>query len=270
MSRFFAVLLIITTIPLLLNILTLPTIVIFGVFALFLFFGKKYHLITNIIFLLLAAGIYFIPLPIGCGLFLAMREIRFEFNWMKFIFCLPLILFVSLAIRNMIGRQRNFWYFISVLIIIVIILAYPLLAKKQLRHRAMEDDMADSLLTHTLVKQEMKIKPGASGSSSTALSRDYTANFDESTQKYTYRLNLTDPLEKSIVFTTIKLDGEKINFKIDNRINCPHCQIGRNNSDTLIFPAGGDIDFIITSDEFIETIEFTESDGKIAYFVFWK
>lgn len=64
-NRLFAVLLFLTTIPLFLNIFTIPTTVIFIAFAFFLLFSKKYRMFVNIIFLILALGVYFIVLPIG-------------------------------------------------------------------------------------------------------------------------------------------------------------------------------------------------------------
>ncbi len=152
----------------------------------------------------------------------------------------------------------------------ITILAYPLLSSFKLRSRAMEDDAGNSKLTYFLTKQEMKIKPGQSGASSSALSRDYTAQFDPASNKYIYRLNLVDPLTESLAFTAVKIDGEKINFNTDRRIECPHCQTDKSNPHGLVFPAGQDIDFIVSSDQFIKTIEFVESESTVAHFVFWK
>lgn len=282
-NRLWAVLLIVATVPLLLNIFNIPTMVLFAIFALFLFLSKKYHFFINIIFLLFALGVYFVPLPIDWGLFLGLKEFRFNgfaFQIIILFFYLAPTIFVSLSVRNIFGtmmcffklaiNQRHFLYFMSLIAVTVAVIAYPFLDSIKLRHRAMENDDGSSQLSYVLTKQELKIKPGKSGSSSSALSRDYTADFDPASKKYTYRLNLVDPLTESITFVGVKIDGEKINFKTDPRVNCSHCQVDINDADGLVFPAGQDIDFIITSDRFIKTIEFTESGNKVANFIFWK
>ena len=64
--------------------------------------------------------------------------------------------------------------------------------------------------------------------------------------------------------------GEKINFTTDGRVNCFGCQKNLNTPNNLIFPAGKDIDFIITSDRMIKAINFTEPGDKVDEFVFWK
>jgi len=282
-NRLFAVLLIVSTVPLLLNILNIPTMVLFTLFALFLFFSKKYHLFINIIFLVFALGVYFVPLPIDWGLYLGLKEFRyngFVFHQIILFFYLAPFIFVSLAVRNVFGiilsyfkletYKHNLLYFISLIVVAITVLAYPFLDSIKLRARAMEDDDGSSQLTYVLTKQEMKIKPGESGSSSTALSRDYTAQYDSVNNKYIYRLNLEDPMVESITFTAVEVDGEKINFQTDSRVNCPHCQMGVNDPYNLVFPASQHVDFIISSNQFIKTIEFNELGGKIAKFVFWK
>ncbi|MDD5696889.1 MAG: hypothetical protein PHO90_02875, partial [Candidatus Pacebacteria bacterium] len=124
-NRFFAVLLIISAPLLLLNMLNVPTVVIIGLFALFLLFAKRYHPIVNAIFLILALGVYFVPLPIGWGIHLSLREFKFSgyvfHQFMIFLYLSPL-LFISLSVRNVLGnilsffnpsvRQRNFLFFI--------------------------------------------------------------------------------------------------------------------------------------------------------------
>jgi hypothetical protein len=282
-NRLFAVLLIVSTVPLLLNLLNVPTMVLFALFALFIFFSKKYHLFINIIFLAFALGVYFVPLPIGWGLFLSLKEFRFngfEFHQFPFFLFLAPLIFVSLVARNVFGTilcyfklgisQRNLLYFIFLIVVAITVLAYPFLDSFKLRARAMEDDDGGSRLAYVLTKQELKIKPGESGSSSTALSRDYTAQYDSVNNKYIYRLNLEDPMVESIAFTAVEVDGEKINFQTDSRVDCPHCQMGINDPYSLIFPAGQQVDFIISSNYFIKTIKFYELGGKIAKFVFWK
>ena len=68
----------------------------------------------------------------------------------------------------------------------------------------------------------------------------------------------------------VETDGEKINFTTDGRVNCFGCQKNLNTPNNLIFPAGKDIDFIITSDRMIKAINFTEPGDKVDEFVFWK
>jgi hypothetical protein len=58
-NRYFAILLVVATIPYLMNIFTIPTIAIYVAFACFLWFNKKYSFLTTLIFLTLALVIYF-------------------------------------------------------------------------------------------------------------------------------------------------------------------------------------------------------------------
>jgi hypothetical protein len=46
--------------------------------------------------------------------------------------------------------------------------------------------------------------------------------------------------------------------------------MGVSDSYSLVFPAGKSVDFIITNDQMIKTITFTEQGDKVANFVFWK
>ena len=282
-NRIFAVLLVLATVLLFLNPLTIPTMILFALFGIFLFFSKKYHPIRNIIFFLFALGVYFIPLPIDWGLFLGLIEFRFNgfiFNLFFFIFYLAPFLFVSLATRNVFGNitsffkpsrlWRNLFYIFSLITIMVVVLAYPLFSSLKLRERAMEDDDGSSKLSYVLTKQELKIKPGETSAGSSALSRDYTMHFDSTRNKYIYRLYLEDPLAESITFKAIRADAEKINFVTDNLVTCLNCQKDVNNPFSLIFPAGKNIDFIVTSDQWIKKIQFTETGDKIAEFVFWQ
>jgi len=106
-NRLFAIVLVLATVPLLLNILNIPTMVLFTLFSIFLFSSKKYHPFVNTIFLILASGVYFLPLPIDWGLFLGLREFRFNgyvFNPIIIYFYLSPFLFVSLSIRNILGN----------------------------------------------------------------------------------------------------------------------------------------------------------------------
>jgi hypothetical protein len=283
-NRLFAVLLILSAPLLLFNPLTVPTVVIFALFALFLLFAKRYHPVVNVIFALLALGVYFVPLPIGWGFFLGLREWRmggFIFHQVIVFFYLSPFIYISLSVRNVLGnilsffkpslRWRNLLYLISLLTVMTTILAYPLLSSIKLRERAMEDDDGSSQLSYALTKQELKIEPGKSGSSSSALARRlYTASFDPVSNKYVYRLYLEDPLSESIVFTVVEVDGEKINFATDSRVTCPSCRRDRHDPYKLVFPAGKGVDFVITSDQWIKTIQFTELGDKVAEFVFWK
>jgi hypothetical protein len=283
-NRIFAFLLIISAPLLLFNPFTVPTVVIFFLFALFLLFAKRYHPVVNIIFLILALGVYFIPLPIGWGLFLGLKEWRmggFIFHQIIIFFYLSPFIYTALSVRNVLGnilscfklspRRRNLLYLLSLVTVMTTILAYPLLSSIKLRERAMENDDGSSQLSYVLTKQELKIEPGKSGSSSSALARRfYTARFDPVSNKYVYRLDLEDPLSESIVFTAVETDGEKINFATDSRVTCLNCQKDMVDPSRLVFPAGRNIDFVIASDQLIKTISFTELEDKVAEFVFWK
>lgn len=90
------------------------------------------------------------------------------------------------------------------------------------------------------------------------------------TKKYTYRLVLTDPLENSLVFTAVKVDDKQVNFINDPRVECPNCQINNSEPYGLVFPAVMNVDFVISSDQFIKKIGFTEVEGSTVEFVFWK
>lgn len=278
-NRFFAVLLFLTTLPLLLNIFTIPTIIIFVIFAIFLFFSKKYHFITNIIFLIFAAGVYFIPLPIGWGVYHSLKMIRltgFNFITVSAFFNVCTIIFVAFAVRNILGNiqaffknslaSRNSYYLISLVTIFITLVAFPLFDHIGLRTRAFEDDNGAGKLILALVKQELKC--GRDSCSSSASSRDYTARFDPDSKKYVYRLNFRDPIAETILFTEVATDGNKINFSSDSRVVCINCQI--NAPYGLVFPGGSTIDFIISSNQMIKDIKFIEQDGVVDDFFFWK
>ena len=282
-NRLLAILLILSTPLLLFNIFTIPTVVIFVLFALFLLFAKRYHSVINIIFLMIALGVYLLPLPIGWGLFLGLREWRmggFIFHPIIIFFYLSPFLFISLATRNFLGsillffkpspEWRNRFFFIFLVTVMITILAYPLLSSFKLRHRAMENSTGNSALSMAIMKQELKVEPGESASTTALARKSYTASFNPATKKYIYRLNLADPLENLLVFTAVKTDGEKINFINNPEVECSNCQINNSDSYGLVFPAGQGVDFIISSDQFIKTIEFTELGGSVTEFVFWK
>ena len=278
-NRIFAILLVISTLPLLLNIFTIPTIIIFGIFAIFLFFGKKYHLVTNIIFLIFAAGVYLIPLPIGWGVYHSLKMIRmsgFNFFTVSAFFNVCTIIFVAFAVRNILGNvqaffrdsltSRNAFYLISLAGVLITLVAFPLFDHVGLRGRAFEDDSGAGKLIFALVKQELKC--GRDSCSSSAYSRDYTARFDQTSKKYVYRLNFKDPIAETIVFTEVAADGNKINFGSDGRVACINCQI--NAPYGLVFPGGSTIDFTISSSQMIKDIKFTEQGGIVDDFFFWK
>lgn len=278
LNRLFAVLLILSSIPLLLNILSLPTIIIFVAFALFLWFGKKYHPVINFFFFIIALGIYFVPIPpISWGFFRALKEFRlngFNFSF-SIIFLLPLFIFTSFSVRNVFGNilayfktgtaWRNVFYFISLFIVSVALLAYPLLDSIKLRDRTENVNTAvggDLPLVYTRQSLIFIDRYTMAG--------DFTSKFDSSNKKYIYYLRLAEPLAKSIQFTEVEMDGKKINFITDSRAECLNCRKDNDNPYSLVFPAGKDINFIITSDSLIKVIKFTEPEDKAAEFVFWK
>ena len=277
-NRLFAVLLVLTTIPLLLNIRTLPTIVIFIVFACFLLFGKKYRLFVNIIFLIFALGVYFIHFTlIDWGLFRYLKEFRlggFDFLNIDSIFCIAPLIFISFSVRNFLGNilayfktskvSRNVYYFISLFIVLATLLAYPFLDSVKLRDQSFPPAQGTGDLSVIVIRQTL-----------TFIDRyhkedGFTSRFDSSTKKYIYRLRLLESLNKDLQFTKVETDGEKINFTTDGRVKCLNCQKNTGDPYSLVFPAGKDIDFIITSDQLIRVIKFTEPGDKVAEFVFWK
>lgn len=272
-NRIFAVLLVLITIPFFLNILTLPTIILFWIFGVFLFFSKKYHLTANIIFFIFALGVYFVPLPIGWGWFSQLKELRlnnFNFNIFLPFFIAPLV-YISFSVRNLIGNifayfktslSRNVFYLISLFVVLATLVVYPFLDPIRLRGQSLPaqggGDLGTVVLWQTLTFIDQYHKE-----------EGFTARFDSSTKKYIYRLHLIKPLDSGLQFTKIETDGEKINFITDGRIQCLSCQkVG--DSYGLVFPAGKDIDFIITSNQLIKIIKFSEPGDKADEFVFWK
>ncbi len=277
-NRLFAILLVLSSLPLLLNIFTLPTVIIFLVFALFLWFGKKYHLFANIVFLIFALGVYFVQIPpIGWGLFRGLKELRmggFDFNFTS-LFFIPLLIFTSFSVRNVLGNiqawfktgpeSRNVYYFLSLIIVSITLLAYPLIDPIRLRDRtrnvntAVGGDLPDVYTRQSLTFIDRYNMAG-----------NFTSKFDSSSQKYIYHLQLLEPLAKDIQFTKVETDSEKINFTTDSRVECLNCQKDASDPYGLVFPAGRAIDFIIESDRLIKTITFIEPGDKAAEFVFWK
>ncbi|MFA5062141.1 MAG: hypothetical protein WC526_03260 [Patescibacteria group bacterium] len=278
-NRLFAVLLVLSTIPLFLNILSLPTIILFAVFVLFLWFGKKYHPVANIIFLIFALGIYFVPIPpLDWGIFRGLKEIRlngFNFYVISTFFSIAPLIFISLAIRNVLGNifvyfktstvWRNFFYFISLFIVSATLLVYPFFGKVRLRDRTENVNIAiggDLPLVYTQQSLTFVDRYNKAG--------DFTSRFDPSSKKYIYHLQLLEPLQKDIQFTKVETDNEKINFKTDSRVVCPNCLTDAGDPYRLVFPAGKGIDWTITSDQMIKVIRFVEPEDKAADFVFWK
>ncbi|MBI5072047.1 hypothetical protein HZB93_04155 [Candidatus Falkowbacteria bacterium] len=277
-NRLFAVLLVLSAVPLILNPLTIPTIIIFIIFALFLWFSKKYHLSANIIFLIFALGIYFIQIPpIAWGIFRGLKEFRiggFDFHQFTLLFCVAPLIFISFSVRNILGNifayfktnvSRNAFYLISLFIVFVTLPAYPLLDSIRLRDRTRNVNTAvggDLSLVYTQQSLTFIDRYNMAG--------NFTSNFDSSTKKYIYHLQLLEPLKKDIQFTKVETDGEKINFTTDSRIACSNCQKDMSDPYGLIFPAGKDIDFTIVNDWLIKTINFTEPGDKVDEFIFWK
>ncbi|MFH1971277.1 MAG: hypothetical protein ABIJ05_02740 [Patescibacteria group bacterium] len=274
-NRIFGILLIIASIPFFINIFTLPTIILYIIFGIYLFFSKKYRLFASIVFFIFALGIYFIPLPIGWGWFSVLKELRlnaFRFNIPPFFLVAPII-YISFSVKNLLGNiyvyfktgivSRNVFYLTSLFIILVILLTYPFLDKVRLRPQSLSGqggrDLSLIVIRQSLTFIDQYHKEDG-----------FTARFDSSSKKYIYRLRLIKPLEKDLQFTKVETDGEKINFTTDSRVACLGCQKNMNTPNSLIFPAGKDIDFIITSDQLIRVINFTESDNKANEFVFWK
>ena len=276
LNRLFAILLVLSIVPYLLTNFLTPTIIIYIVFVFFLWFGKKHHPFANIIFFIIALNVYFIPMEsIGWGLFRYLKEFRFNgFDFLNIdliCFIAPLI-FISFSVKNVLSNifayfktstvSRNA-YLISLVIVLVTLVAYPFLDSVKLRDQSFPaqgtGDLSIIVLRQTLTFIDRYHKEDG-----------FTSRFDSSTKKYIYRLRLIKPLDKDLQFTKVETDGEKINFITDNRVECSNCQKDISDPFGLVFPAGKDIDFIITSDQLIKAIKFTEPGDKVADFVFWK
>ena len=275
-NRFFAILLILSALPLLLNIFTLPTVILFTIFGLFLLFGKKYHLFVNIIFLIFALGVYFLPItPIAWGFFRALKEYRlndFVFTFTA-LFLIPQFIFIVFSVRNLLGNllsyfnfsvsRRKLLFFVSLLVAVVVVLVYPLFDPVKLRSQSFpaqgSGELGSIVLRQTLTFIDQYHKENG-----------FTSKFDPAIKKYVYRLKLTKPLDNEISFIKVEADNGKINFATDDRVMCLACQKDADKSYGLIFPAGKNIDFIITSNQLIRVITFTEPGDKIDEFVFWE
>jgi hypothetical protein len=277
-NRLFAVLLILSLIPYLLTNFLTPVIILYIVFALFLWFGKKHHLFANILFFIIAIGIYFINPPLdqlGFGLFRYLKEFRFNgFDFLNFgslHFIAPLI-FVSFSVKNILSNISAYFktssvarnvFFISLFTILIAILAYPFLDSVKLNDQSFpfkgNGDLGWIVTRQSLTFIDQYHKEDG-----------FTSRFDPSIKKYIYRLRLIKSLDKDIQFTKVETDGGKINFITDSWIACLNCQKDVGEPYGLVFPANKDIDFAITSDQLIKVIKFTEPGNKVAEFVFWK
>jgi heme/copper-type cytochrome/quinol oxidase subunit 2 len=248
------------------------------VFALFLWFGKKYHPVANLFFLIIALGIYFVPIPpITWGFFRALKEYRLDdFNFVFPILFLPsLLIFISFSVRNVAGNifayfktsqiSRTVYFLVTLFVVPAALLAYPLLDSFKLLDRTMNvntavgGDLPLVYTTQSLTSLDRYNKAG-----------DFTSKFDPSVQKYLYHLRLSEPLIKSIQFTGVEIDGVKINFITDSWVECLNCQKSADDPHGLVFPVGRNIDFIVTSNQMIKVIKFIESGDKAAEFVFWE
>lgn len=275
-NRFFAVLLILSIIPYFLTNFLTPTIIIYIAFVFFLWFSKKHHPFANIIFFIIALGIYFIPMEaIGWGVFRYLKEFRFNgFDFLNIdliCFIAPLI-FVSFSVKNVLSNISAYFktstvsrnaFLISLVIVLATLLVYPFLDSVKLRDQSFPaqgtGDLSIIVIRQSLTFIDRYHKNDG-----------FTSRFDSSTKKYIYRLRLLEPLNKDLQFKKVEADGEKINFITDNRIECSNCQKDISDPFGLVFPANKDIDFIITSDHLIKVINFTEPGDKVAEFVFWK
>ncbi len=177
-------------------------------------------------------------------------------------------------VRNLLGNifvyfknatiPRNTFYLASLFVVFAAVIGYPLLDSVKLRDRTMNVNTAvGGELPNVYTKQSLTFLDRYH------MAGDFTSKFDASSHKYIYHLQLQEPLKKEIRFTKVEIDDEKINFAIDNRIKCSNCQKDAGNFG-LIFPAGKDIDFAVTSDRLIMVITFTEPGDNEAEFVFWK
>ncbi len=275
-NRLFAILLVFFSIPLLLNILSLPTIILFIIFGSFLWFGKKYHPFVNIIFLIFALGVYFVPItPIAWGFFRALKEYRLSGFVFIFpvLFLIPQLIFISFSVRNVLGNllsyfnlgasRRNLLFFVSLLVAVAAVLAYPLFDTVKLRNQSFpaqgSGELGNIVLRQSLTFIDQYHQEDG-----------FTSRIDPSTKKYIYRLRLTKPLTDDIQFTKVMADNEKINFLTDSRVICSSCQKDMGNPYGLVFPADKNIDFIIESDQLIRVIIFTESGDKMDEFTFWE
>jgi hypothetical protein len=275
-NKLFAVLLILVSLPLLLNIITLPTVLMFSIFSLVLWFGKKYRLMVSIIFFIFALGVYFVPIPpIGWGFLRMVKEARINGFTMTFeyIYFIAPVLFVSLSLRNILGNivayfkngmnVRSSYVFVSFGIIMSTLLAFPLFSSIALRNQAIlingTGELSTVVLQQTLTFVNQYQKEDG-----------FMATIDQSTNTYTYRLRLNRPLIKDIQFTKVEVDGDEVNFLTDSRITCVQCQKSKEKPFSLVFPANKEIDFIITSDRMIKAIYFTELENRVDEFIFWK
>ena len=277
-NRLFAILLVLSiSLFFLTNFLT-PIIIVYVVFAIFLWFSKKYHLFANILFFIIALGIYFINPPLdqlGLGLFRYLKEFRFNgFDFLNFgslHFIAPLI-FVSFSVKNILSNIFAYFkasivirkvYFISLFIVLATLLVYPLLDSVKLRDQSFPaqgtGDLSIVVTRQTLTFIDRYNKEDG-----------FTSRFDTSTNKYVYRLRLIEPLNKDLQFKKVEADDEIINFTTDSRVECLNCQKDISDPFSLVFPANKDIDFIITSDHLIKILNFTELEDKVTKFVFWK
>jgi len=278
LNRLFAVLLFLSTYLFFLTNFLTPIIIIYIVFAIFLWFSKKYHLFVNILFFIIALGIYFITPPwdqLGLGLFRYLKEFRFNgFDFLNFgslHFIAPLI-FVSFSVKNILSNISAYFktdtvacsvFFISLVVILVTLLAYPFLDSVKLNDQSFplkgNGDLGWIVTRQTLTFIDQHHKEDG-----------FTSRFDPTTKKYIYRLHLIKPLDQNLQFIKVETDGQKINFISNNWITCLNCQKDVGEPYSLVFPASKDIDFIITSDQLIKVIKFTESGDRVAEFVFWK
>ncbi|MFH0773681.1 MAG: hypothetical protein V1922_05215 [bacterium] len=277
-NRLFAILLFLSIYLFFLTNFLTPIIIIYVVFAIFLLFGNKHHLFANILFFIIALGIYFINPPwdqLGLGLFRNLKEFRFNgFDFLNFgslHFIAPLI-FVSFSVKNILGNTFAYFkvsmitrnvYYISLFIVLTTLLVYPLLDSVKLRDQSFPaqgtGDLSIIVMRQTLTFIDRYNKEDG-----------FTSRFDTSTNKYIYRLHLIKPLDQDLQFKKVETDDAIINFITDSRVECLNCQKDINDPFGLVFPASKDIDFVITSNQLIRIIKFTETGDKVDEFVFWE
>ena len=132
--RLFGFILLITTIPFFLNIITLPTIIIFLTFAIYCLKSRRYRLVWEIFWVVLALLIYFVSIPpIGWGVYPALKATRLSldtggiylFGGAPLIFCtLALFLLGSDLTSRFKKISQTAWHNILPIILFLLAAAY--------------------------------------------------------------------------------------------------------------------------------------------------
>ena len=264
----FGSILLIATIPFFLNIIALPTIIIFLTFAIYCLKSRKYRLGLEIFWILLAGLIYFVPItPIAWGVYLGLKATRLapELDTgsidilFHYIFVIAPIIFCSLALfllaNDLASRfkkiRQTYWRNILTLFFLPLVVAYFVFAP---------------------FISKIVVEPGygsfTRGGSGGGIEKEPSPElkFDKQQNLWTYNFQMENNLQDEAEIEKIFGDKSEIYMSIDKNIKIEGAVF--ENGKILIKPGQKAVITILSQKPF-GIITFQGKNASVAY-DFWK